>query len=193
FCEDRHLNISSSYLRPGFAFGGPCLPKDLRSLLHLGRMQSVDMPLLSGIIASNDRTVSDVVDRVATVEGRNVALLGLSFKASSDDLRESPNVEVAETLVGKGFTVRIFDPVVNPSHLVGANLQFIESKLPHLRHFLADSATEALADADVAIAFSSDPAIVEGLLATPPRRILDLSGRLGAAVESLAGYEGVGW
>ncbi|HUI03332.1 MAG TPA: nucleotide sugar dehydrogenase [Acidimicrobiales bacterium] len=193
FCQDEHLNISSTYLRPGFAFGGPCLPKDLRSLLHLGRMHSVDMPLLSGIISSNDRVVSDVIDRVATEEGRNVALLGLSFKASSDDLRESPNVEVAETLVGKGFTVRIYDPVVNPSHLVGANLQFIESKLPHLRRFLADSATEALADADVAIAFSSDPAIVDGLLTTPPRRILDLSGRLGASVEALAGYEGMGW
>jgi GDP-mannose 6-dehydrogenase len=193
FCEDRQLNISPSYLRPGFAFGGPCLPKDLRALLHLGRMNSVDMPLLSGVMSSNEVTMSTVVDRVTAGAGKTVALLGLSFKMSSDDLRESPNVQLAETLVGKGYTVKIFDPVVNPSRLIGTNLQFVESKLPHLQRFLADSALEALAGVDLAIVSSSDATVVEALLSCPPPKIIDLNGRLGADVEALAGYEGAWW
>ena len=193
FCEDTQLNISASYLRPGFAFGGPCLPKDLRSLLHLGRMHSIDMPLLSGVMSSNEVTMSAVVDRIAAGAGRRVALLGLSFKMSSDDLRESPNVQLAETLVGKGFAVKIFDPVVNPSRLIGTNLQFVESRLPHLQRFLADSALEALSGVDLAIVSSSDPTVVEALLSSPPARIIDLNGRLGPGVESLTGYEGAWW
>ena len=119
FCEDRVLNISPSYLRPGFAFGGSCLPKDLRSLLHLARVNGADLPLLAGTLATNELVVSEVVDRVVAADTRAVALLGLNFKSDTDDLRESPNVEVAERLTGKGFDVRIYDPVVNPARLVG--------------------------------------------------------------------------
>jgi len=193
FCDDNRLNISPSYLRPGFAFGGPCLPKDLRSLLHMARMNSVALPLLSGTLSSNELTVADVVDRVTSGSGLIVALLGLSFKMSSDDLRESPNVQLAETLVGKGYHVRIYDPVVKPSQLIGTNRQYIESKLPHLQRFLSDTALEAVQGADLAIAASSDAAVIEALLMSPPSRTLDLTGRLGPAVEALEGYEGVGW
>lgn len=193
FCEDRSLNISPRYLRPGFAFGGPCLPKDLRSLLHMARMNNVDVPLLTGTLVSNDLTVAEVVDRITIKGGLVVALLGLSFKASSDDLRESPNVQLAETLLGKGYHVKIHDPVVKPSRLIGTNLQFVESKLPHLQRFLSDSALEALDGADVAVVCSSDAAVVDALLARPPERILDLNGQLGEAVEALHGYEGMGW
>lgn len=193
FCQDTHLNISPAYLRPGFAFGGPCLPKDLRSLLHLGRMSSVDLPLLTGALSSNERVVADAVDRVTAGTGRTVALMGLSFKVSSDDLRESPNVQLAETLVGKGFTVRIYDPIVKPSRLIGTNLQFVESKLPHLQRFLVDSAVDALDGVDVAVVASGDSAVIEALLATPPPRTIDLHGRLGRDVEALDGYEGIGW
>ena len=114
FCEDQVLNISPAYLRPGFAFGGSCLPKDLRSLLHLARTNSVDLPMLAGTLATNELTISNIVDRVVGCDGRTVALLGLSFKANTDDLRESPNAELAERLLGKGFDVRIYDSVVNP-------------------------------------------------------------------------------
>jgi GDP-mannose 6-dehydrogenase len=193
FCEDRRLNISPNYLRPGFAFGGPCLPKDLRSLLHMARMNSVDLPLLSGTLSSNELAVADVVDRVTIGSGQVVALLGLAFKVSSDDLRESPNVRLAETLVGKGYEVRIHDPVVKPSQLIGTNRQYVESRLPHLQGFLADTAREALEGADLAIVSSSEAAVVEALLANPPQRILDLNGRLGPDVELLKGYEGIGW
>src|SRR5262249_48863617 len=120
FCEDQVLNISPAYLRPGFAFGGSCLPKDLRSLLHMGRQNGVDLPLLAGTMVTNELVISEVVDRVVAAGQHEVALLGLSFKMDTDDLRESPNVELAERLIGKGFSVRIYDPVVNPARLVAA-------------------------------------------------------------------------
>jgi GDP-mannose 6-dehydrogenase len=193
FCEDDQLNISKRYLRPGFAFGGSCLPKDLRSILHLARLENVDLPLLAGTLASNRLSVSDVVDRMIAGEGRSVAVLGLSFKADSDDLRESPYVEVAETLLGKGYEVRIYDPIVNPATLVGTNRVSVESRLPHLRKILTERPADALEGADVAIVSSSDPEVVQALLAARPPQIIDLDGRLGPAVESLAGYQGVAW
>ena len=193
FCEDHHLNISRSYLRPGFAFGGSCLPKDLRALLHVARVNNVDLPLLNATLVSNELTIRDVVDRILATAARRVCLMGLSFKSETDDLRESPSVTLAETLVGKGLEVRIFDSVIKPARLVGANRDYSAAKLPHLDRLLAASADEALADAEVAVVSSSDPAVVESLLADPPPRILDLDGRLGGAVEALPGYSGVGW
>ena len=193
FCEDDRLNISPNYLRPGFAFGGPCLPKDLRSLLHMARMNSVELPLLSGTLSSNEVAMADVVSAWPPERGRSWPCSGLSFKVSSDDLRESPNVKLAETLVGKGYELRIHDPVVKPSQLIGTNKQYIESTLPHLQRFLSDTPIQALHGADLAVVSSSDAAVVDALLTSPPPRILDLSGRLGPEVEALEGYEGVGW
>ncbi|HEV2070475.1 MAG TPA: nucleotide sugar dehydrogenase [Acidimicrobiales bacterium] len=193
FCEDDRLNISARYLRPGFAFGGSCLPKDLRALLHLGRTSSVDLPLLTGTLASNELSVRDVVQRVVASGGRRVALLGLSFKTQTDDVRESPYVEVAETLLGKGFDVRIYDPVLEPARLVGTNLDYIQSKLPHLRRLLADSPATALEAADVAIVSAYAEPVVAALVANPPPLTLDLVGQLGDEVESLPGYQGASW
>jgi GDP-mannose 6-dehydrogenase len=193
FCQDSVLNISPSYLKPGFAFGGSCLPKDLRSLLHLARLNGADMPLLTGTLATNELVIRDVVDRVAASKARTVALLGLSFKMATDDLRESPNVEVAERLIGKGFEVRIYDQVVNPARLIGANLRYVQSKLPHLEHLLADEPAAALKGADVALVSANDPAARAALLAAPPPRLIDLSGHLGSELEALDGYEGLNW
>lgn len=193
FCEDRVLNISPLYLRPGFAFGGSCLPKDLRSLLHLARLNSVDLPLLAGALATNDLVIRDVIDRVVALDARSVALLGLSFKADTDDLRESPNVELAERLIGKGFSLRIYDPVVKPDRLIGANRRYVESKLPHLEGLLTREPDETLVSADVAIVSSSDSVVLAALKKQPPRHVIDISGRLGDEVELLPGYEGLGW
>ncbi|TDD60751.1 UDP-glucose/GDP-mannose dehydrogenase family protein [Kribbella antibiotica] len=193
FVQDTSLNISPYYLKPGFAFGGSCLPKDLRSVLHLARVNDTELPLLAGTLATNERSISDIVDRVIAGPGREVALLGLSFKVSTDDLRESPNVELAERLIGKGYNLRIYDAIVNPSRLVGANLRHVESKLPHLQRVLTDDPAAALRGADVALVSATDKAAVDALLAAPPARTIDLSGRLGDSVEALPGYEGVGW
>jgi GDP-mannose 6-dehydrogenase len=193
FCDDTTLNISPKYLRPGFAFGGSCLPKDLRSLLYLARAESIDVPLLSGALASNRLTIDDAIDRVVGSEGLRVALLGLSFKPGSDDLRESPYVDVAETLLGKGYEVRIYDPVLNPSSLTGANRQYVESRLPHLRRILTDRPEEAIAGADIAVVSNSTPEVTAALLASPPAKIIDLAGRLGPEIEALECYEGFAW
>ena len=193
FCEDTQLNISARYLRPGFAFGGSCLPKDLRALLHLARVGNVDLPLLSGALLTNNLSVTDLVERVVNGSGRVIALLGLSFKSDSDDLRESPYVAVAETLLGKGYEIRIFDPIINPTALVGTNRQYVETRLPHLQKILMHSAEDALRGADVAIATSANDEVVQALLASPPGRLIDLDGRLGDPVSSLPGYEGFLW
>lgn len=193
FCEDHKLNISPTYLRPGFAFGGSCLPKDLRSLQHMARMSGVDVPLLAGTSQTNDLVVRDVLDRIVLTGHRRVCVLGLSFKMDTDDLRESPNVELAERLIGKGFEVRIYDPIIHPDRLVGANRRYVEAKLPHLNRLLAHSPEEALAGAEVAVVASSEPSVRAALAAASPNVVLDLHGRLGTDVEALSGYEGVGW
>ncbi|HEY0695322.1 MAG TPA: UDP-glucose/GDP-mannose dehydrogenase family protein [Kribbella sp.] len=193
FCQDTSLNISPYYLRPGFAFGGSCLPKDLRSMMHLARANNTDLPLLAGTLATNELIVRDVVDRVIEGAGREIALLGLSFKSATDDLRESPSVELAERLIGKGYNLRIYDSIVNPSRLVGANKRHVQSKLPHLQRVLTDDPVEALRGADLALVSSTDSQVVDALLSCAPARTIDLSGRLGAAVEALPGYEGIGW
>jgi GDP-mannose 6-dehydrogenase len=193
FCEDHRLNISPVYLRPGFAFGGSCLPKDLRALLYLARVNNVDLPMLSGTLHSNELTISDVVDRVISGGGRNVALIGLSFKMQTDDLRESPNVALAETLIGKGYNVRIFDPIVNPARLVGANRSYVESKLPHLHRLLTETVEEALDGAETVILSSTDPGAVDAVRARPAPKIIDISGRFSRDLEALPSYSGLGW
>jgi GDP-mannose 6-dehydrogenase len=193
FREDTKLNISSQYLHPGFAFGGSCLPKDLRELLFLGRMNSLDLPLLSGTLATNAASVSEVVNRVLASNARHVAMLGLSFKMNSDDLRESPYVELAETLLGKGLELRIFDPIVDPATLVGTNRQYVDAKLPHLRRLLTSDPRVALHGAEVALVSSSHSTVVAALAEDPPALIIDMNGHLGASVEELPGYEGVAW
>jgi GDP-mannose 6-dehydrogenase len=193
FREDVELNISGRYLQPGFAFGGSCLPKDVRSMLYLARVYNADLPLLAGTLASNETAVRDLVDEIVASPARSVALLGLSFKSDTDDLRESPMVELAERLLGKGFDVRIFDPLVNPARLHGSNLLQVRAKLPHLSALLADTAAEVLDGAELAIVATTEPATLDALTASAPPRIIDLVGRLGDAVEELPGYAGVAW
>ena len=193
FCKDHKLNIAATYLRPGFAFGGSCLPKDLRALVYMARSSSLDVPLLTGTALSNELVIRDVVDRIVAGRDRRVAILGLSFKMDTDDLRESPNVELAERLIGKGFDVHIYDPIIHPDRLVGANRRYVEGMLPHLNRLLARTPQQALAAADVAVVGSSEPTLLEALRTATPKRVIDLHGRLGTEIEQLAGYEGVGW
>jgi GDP-mannose 6-dehydrogenase len=193
FSEDTVLNISPAYLMPGFAFGGSCLPKDLRALLDMARVNALDVPLLAGTLHTNELVITDVVDRLIASPYRTVAMLGLSFKMNTDDLRESPNVELAERLIGKGFDVRIYDPIINPERLIGSNLRYIESRLPHLRRLLHGTPGEALHGCEAAVVATSDRSALDELCAAPPAWTLDLHGRLGADIERLPGYEGIGW
>jgi GDP-mannose 6-dehydrogenase len=193
FCTDDRLNLSPRYLSPGFAFGGSCLPKDLRGLVHQARSLDLDVPLLATVAVSNEQHVRRAVDAVIETGRRRVCLLGLSFKPGTDDLRESPQVELAERLLGKGLEVTIYDATVNPDRLVGRNQAFVAERLPHLNRLLHSDPVLALEGAGCAVVATSEPEVVEALLNVRPPRVLDLQGGLGSAVESMPGYEGIAW
>ena len=166
FCQDRDLNVSHRYLQPGFAFGGSCLPKDLRALNHVARNMDLATPLLNSVLTSNDAHIQRVVDWVLDSGKRKVALLGLSFKDRSDDLRESPFVTLAEALMGKGLSLRVCDPDVTLGRLVGRNRAYIDERLPHLAQLLDDDWQALVRDADVVIVAKrvSDPEALAGVL-----------------------------
>ena len=150
-CRDTTLNISTKYLAPGFAFGGSCLPKDLRAIITWGRQNMVQTPMLEHVLASNDHQVDAVLDRIMDRAPKTVGLFGLSFKVDTDDLRESPLVSLAERLLGKGCTVRVFDPALSVHRMVGANLSFALNALPHLAKMLVEAPEMAVESADVVI------------------------------------------
>jgi GDP-mannose 6-dehydrogenase len=151
FCQDRKLNLSPYYLKPGFAFGGSCLPKDLRALTYHARTLDVDTPLLTAILESNRRHVANVVAHLLSYKGRSLGFLGLSFKHGTDDMRESPIVEVIETMIGKGFDVRIYDEYVSMARLLGTNKEYIEREIPHISSLLCSSMEEILEKSDVIV------------------------------------------
>jgi GDP-mannose 6-dehydrogenase len=193
FCEDDHLNISSAYLRPGFSFGGSCLPKDLRALMHIARIADVDVPMLNGVLPSNESHLRLAARRILDSGERVLAMLGLSFKPQTDDLRESPYVELAEVLGGKGLEVRIFDPIIQPARLFGSNREYVERHLPHLQRMLCSSPEDAVRGAGVAVLATADRHVLRAVLDAPPRVVLDLNGSVGADVEALPGYSGIAW
>jgi GDP-mannose 6-dehydrogenase len=177
FCEDRDLNISPRYLQPGFGFGGSCLPKDLRALNFVAKEFDVSTPLLSNVIASNDAHIRRVVDAVLDAGRPRVALLGLSFKKGSDDLRESPFVTLAEALIGKGLALRVCDPDVGLGQLIGRNQAYIQAHLPHVAQLMANDWEEITRAADVVIIAKRlvDATHLSRVL-RPEQRVIDLVG-----------------
>ena len=155
-CRDRQLNISAAYLKPGFAFGGSCLPKDLRALLHIAKIRDIDMPMLAGVLPSNTLPVQHALTRVLASGKRRIGMIGLSFKSGTDDLRESPLVELAEALIGKGLQLSIFDPEVNVARLIGANKRFIDNSIPHIGALMTDDCERLIADNDIIIVGLND-------------------------------------
>jgi GDP-mannose 6-dehydrogenase len=174
FLADRKLNVSPAYLRPGFAFGGSCLPKDLRGLVYAAGRADVSVPLLSNVLVSNEDHLRRAVDLVIATGKRRIGLFGLSFKPGTDDLRESPLVELAERLVGKGYDLRIYDQNVALSQLVGANREYVESRLPHLSALLTSSADEVLDHAEVCVIGCTDEHVLAALARAGDRAIVDL-------------------
>lgn len=151
FCRDTVLNLSSKYLSPGFAFGGSCLPKDLRALVHAGEEAGLELPVVRAIEPSNQVQIRRAFRKVEAGSSRRVGLLGLTFKSNTDDLRESPFVALAEILIGKGYDVSIYDPNLDLEALVGANRSFLEDAIPHVAKLLCSTGEEVLARSDVVV------------------------------------------
>jgi GDP-mannose 6-dehydrogenase len=194
FCKDNKLNLSPYYLKPGFAFGGSCLPKDLRALLYKAKELDLEAPLLSAILQGNKNQI-DVAYRLVNKTGRKtVGILGLSFKAHTDDLRESPMVELAERLLGKGYQVSIYDKEVSLAKIFGSNKRYIETVIPHISSLMKNSISEVVDNSDVIIVGNRDEdygQVVQHLNSN--KRIIDLV-RIASHPEELDGrYEGICW
>src|SRR5262249_51448284 len=158
FCSDTQLNLSSYYLRPGFAFGGSCLPKDLRALIYHARGLDLSLPLLESILPSNRLQIERAIRLITSKGRRRIGVLGFSFKAGTDDLRESPMVEVIETLIGKGYELKLYDAYVNLARLIGANRDFLLRAIPHIVQLMAGTIDEVLASSDLILVGNNDPA-----------------------------------
>lgn len=162
-CKDRQLNISPAYLKPGFAFGGSCLPKDLRATMYMSKMRDVDLPLHAGIMQSNRIHIDHAIAKVLASGKRRVGMIGLSFKTGTDDLRESPLVLLAEHFIGKGLALQVYDPEVHLSRLLGANRRFIEQHVPHLGSLMHGDIEGVIAESDLLVVGLSDKRIFEAL------------------------------
>ncbi len=172
FLSDTKLNASGAYLRPGFAFGGSCLPKDLRALTYAARATDVNAPLLTSIIPSNETQIRKAIDTVLATRKRRIGMVGLAFKPKSDDLRESPFVALAEALIGKGCAVRVLDRNLSIARLRGANRRFIEQEIPHLASVLCDDIDALVSNADVLIIGHAGPDAEQALAAASPDTIV---------------------
>jgi GDP-mannose 6-dehydrogenase len=176
FLMDKKLNVSEAYLRPGFAFGGSCLPKDVRALAYAARTADIAAPLLASILPSNEGEIRRAVESVLATRRRRVGIAGLSFKPATDDLRESPMVVLAETLIGKGCDVRILDGNVSLARLIGANRRYIEEEIPHISSLMCESTEALLAHAEVlVIGNAGDEAAAVLAAATSGHVVIDLT------------------
>ncbi len=192
-CQDSKLNISTKYLRPGFAFGGSCLPKDLRALNYKARTLDVELPILGSIIPSNQLHIDRAFRMIKACGHRRVGVLGLSFKPGTDDLRESPLVEIVERLLGKGYDIQIYDHNVNLARLVGANRDYIYNHIPHISKLMVDSVDEVMNHAETIVVGNGDKAF-EDVLRTGchGQAVIDLV-RIANGENGNEAYHGICW
>ncbi len=191
-CQDKTLNLSQYYMRPGFAFGGSCLPKDVRALTYRASQLDVEHPMLGSIMRSNVAQVQNAFDIIASHDKRKVALLGLSFKAGTDDLRESPLVELAEMLIGKGFALSIYDSNVEYARVHGANKDYIESKIPHVSSLLNSDLAQVIDNSEIIVLGNRDEQFRALAQQAPEgKRVVDLVGFMAHA--SRGASEGICW
>jgi GDP-mannose 6-dehydrogenase len=193
-CKDRQLNISTVYMKPGFAFGGSCLPKDLRATNYLAKMRDVDLPMHGSILVSNRAHIDHAIAKVMATGKRRVGMIGLSFKVGTDDLRESPLVLLAEHFIGKGLSLLVYDPEVHLSNLLGANRRFIEQHVPHIGQLLRKEIAEVIAGSDVLVVGLNDKATIEAVHrhARADQVVLDLIG-VERRPDARARQEGLCW
>ncbi|MBX3415384.1 MAG: nucleotide sugar dehydrogenase [Pirellulales bacterium] len=193
FCHDDKLNLSRYYLKPGFAYGGSCLPKDLRAIVGYSRERHVALPMLEHVAASNREQIESAFRLIEQQEQRKVGLIGFSFKPSTDDLRESPLVILAEMLIGKGYDLKIYDPQVVISNLLGANRGFLEKHLPHAAGLITDQLDDLLEWAECLVVGSPLRDVGQVLMqAREDQTIIDLV-RAAPRVRTKARYHGLGW
>jgi GDP-mannose 6-dehydrogenase len=194
FCRDEKLNLSSYYLKPGFAFGGSCLPKDVRAMQYRAREVDLEMPVIQSILGSNRLQIDHALDMIVETGRKRVGLLGFSFKAGTDDLRESPIVILAEALLGKGYQLRIYDRNVSIARLVGANRDYINTQIPHLSALLAETMDEVLDGSDVIVVGNAAPEFADALSRTRPDHIvIDLVRPRVERSSIPADYRGICW
>lgn len=194
FCQDRQLNISTAYLRPGFAFGGSCLPKELRATEGLAKALNIELPMISHVLASNAAHIERAFQAITSGGRRKVALFGLAFKPGTDDLRESPFVALAERLIGRGFDLTIYDRCLEMGRLVGTNRAFIEREIPHLDRLLALDPQKALEGAEVVVVGHVDEAAKQAILAHgKPVTLVDLQGIDAFRDLPEIDYQGICW
>ncbi len=194
FCLDTKLNLSPYYLTPGFAFGGSCLPKDLRALLYHGRHFDQSLPVLESILLSNTLQVERAYRMVTETGSKRVGVLGFSFKAGTDDLRESPIVELIEKLLGKGYQIQLYDKNVSMANLHGANRTYIEKEIPHIAQLMADSIDEVIEGSDVILIGNNSPEFANVQERVNGHHvIIDLVRAAGKDAVSAERYHGIGW
>ena len=194
FCRDEKLNLSPYYLKPGFAFGGSCLPKDVRALQYRAKELDVDLPVISSILPSNRMQIEHAVNAVLDTGKKRIGLLGFSFKAGTDDLRESPIVILAESLLGKGCSLKIYDKNVSIARLVGSNKDYIEGQIPHLSSLLCDTLEEVIDGSEVIVVGNQSPEFAAALETCRPDQIVIDLVRVpvpGALLQ--AEYRGICW
>ena len=193
FCEDTKLNIAPTYLRPGFAFGGSCLPKDLRALSYRARQLDIETPVLSAALSSNAGQIARVYDMVRATGAKRVGILGLAFKAGTDDLRESPIVTLVERLIGKGVQLAIYDGHVSRANLIGANREYIENEIPHIWSLMRGSVKEVVEFGDVVVIGNGTPEFREIQTSLKEGQVvIDLVRAFGARVSDRS-YQGIAW
>lgn len=193
FKSDKKLNISDKYLTPGFAFGGSCLPKDVRTLTYRARSQGVRVPVLESLLPSNEEHLAFALREIEGLAPKRVCVLGLAFKADTDDLRESPAVPLVEALIGRGYDVRIFDEQIQLEKLVGANREYVLRRLPHLVDLLVTSDAEAVSDSDLVVIAQANKRFRSTLAGLSENQyVLDLAG-VGRGVSTKASYRGLTW
>jgi GDP-mannose 6-dehydrogenase len=194
FCQDDKLNLSAYYLKPGFAFGGSCLPKDVRALQYRAREMDLEMPLIGSVLSSNHLQIQHAIDRVVDAGRKKVGLLGFSFKADTDDLRESPMVILAEALLGKGYELRIYDRNVSVARLVGANKQYINEQIPHLSRHLCESIDEVIEQSDVIVIGNPSPEFSDAVTRCRPEQLIVDLVRIPLDFSKVkAQYDGICW
>jgi len=194
FCMDRKLNLSPYYLKPGFAFGGSCLPKDLRALLYKGQKEDLRLPLLSSILESNENQIKTGIDLIRKTKKKKIGIFGFSFKSGTDDLRESPMVELIETLLGKGYKISIYDRNVSIAKIFGANKQYIEKEIPHISSLMCSSMEEVLSRSEVlVIGNNSEEFRKISKLMRKDQIMIDFAGIANGKGGTKSQYEGICW